>query len=85
MKVTFDIECSPEEARRFFGLPDVAPMQEAVMKEIERKMMDNIKAMDPESMMKNWAPMAIQNWNEMQKMFWNQVGASTGSAKKPAK
>ena len=85
MKVTFDVECTPEEARRFFGLPDVAPMQEAVMKEIEKKMMDNIKAMDPEGMMKTWAPMAVQNWNEMQKMFWGQMAGAGGGPKKPAK
>ena len=31
MKVTVDIDCTPEEARTFFGLPDVKPMQKAMM------------------------------------------------------
>ena len=35
MKVKFDIECTPQEARAFFGLPDVEPMQAAMMKELE--------------------------------------------------
>jgi hypothetical protein len=30
MKVHIDIDCTPEEARTFFGLPDLQPMQEAV-------------------------------------------------------
>ena len=28
MKVNVEIDCTPEEARAFFGLPDVAPLQE---------------------------------------------------------
>lgn len=78
MKVTFDIDCTPEEARRFLGLPDVAPMQEAMMKELQTKMSENVKAMDPETMMKTWFPMAVQNMSDMQKMFWGQMGVKTG-------
>jgi len=28
MKITMNIDCTPDEARAFFGLPDVKPMQE---------------------------------------------------------
>lgn len=79
MKVTFDIDCTPEEARKFLGLPDVAPMQEAMMKELQAKMQDNVKAMDPETMMKTWFPMAVQNMTDMQKMFWGQMGVDMNS------
>lgn len=85
MKVTFNIECTPEEARTFFGLPDVAPMQERILQETEKKIMENIKGMDPEAMMKTWAPIAIQNWGEMQKMFWGQMGVKPSEAKKAPK
>lgn len=74
MKFKFDIDCTPEEARAFFGLPDVAPMQEAMMKEVEKKMKDNISSLDPETFMKTWMPATIQGWSEMQKMFWGQMG-----------
>jgi len=47
MKVHIDIDCTPEEARVFFGLPDVQPMQEAVMKDIQDRMMAAMKSMDP--------------------------------------
>ena len=26
MKITVDVDCTPEEARAFLGLPDVKPM-----------------------------------------------------------
>jgi hypothetical protein len=94
MKVTFDIDCTPEEARAFLGLPNIAPMQERLMKEMEDKLHENLNTLDPEALMKTWLPMSFQGWNDMQKNFWDQMmktGAmatpSTPSAKtdKPAK
>ena len=38
MKVRFDIDCSPDEARAFFGLPAVEPLQKAMMAEIEERL-----------------------------------------------
>lgn len=81
MKVTFDVECTPDEARRFLGLPDVAPMQEALMKELENQMRDNMRSLDPETMLKTWLPATMQGWGEVQKMFWNQMNSmGTGAA-----
>ena len=74
MKVKFDIECTPQEARAFFGLPDVEPMQAAMMKELEARMLENIRSLDPETMLKTWLPATIQGWGEVQKMFWQQFG-----------
>ncbi len=74
MKINFDIECTPEEARHFFGLPDVAPLQEKMMQEIEDRMLESIRSLDPETMVKTWMPATIQGWGEMQKMFWAQMG-----------
>lgn len=74
MKIKFDIECTPEEARKFLGLPDVMPMQEKMMAEVEKKMLDNIQNLDPETMVKTWLPATIQGWGDMQKMFWAQMG-----------
>ncbi|WP_246690506.1 DUF6489 family protein [Microvirga aerophila] len=30
-----DVGCTPEEARTFLGLPDVKPMQEHLMRELQ--------------------------------------------------
>ncbi len=84
MKVKFDIECTPEEARAFLGLPNIAPMQDALMAEMEERMRDNIRSLDPETMLKTWLPATIQGWGEVQKMFWNQMGGQTGAAESPA-
>lgn len=80
MKVTFDIDCTPEEARKFLGLPDVAPMQEALMKQLEDQLHENMRSMDPETMLKTWLPATMQGWGEVQKIFWNQMGGMSGMA-----
>ncbi|MCD8526585.1 MAG: DUF6489 family protein [Alphaproteobacteria bacterium] len=83
MKVTVNIECTPEEARAFMGLPDVAPLQERMMEEIEKKMQENIRSLDPETMVKTWLPLTIQSWSEMQKLFWQQMGHMAPGDKDP--
>ncbi|MCC7305059.1 MAG: hypothetical protein IT558_02245 [Alphaproteobacteria bacterium] len=80
MKVKFDIECTPEEARKFLGLPDVAPMQDALMQEMEERMRENIRALDPETMLKTWLPATIEGWGQVQKMFWQQMGVQQDAA-----
>lgn len=74
MKIKFDVECTPEEARVFFGLPDVQPMQDRLMDTLEQKIAENIQTLDPEQLVKTWLPLSIQGWGEVQKMFWSQMG-----------
>ena len=52
--------CTPEEARAFFGLPDVQPMQEHLLKEMQERLSANLKAMDPDVMIKAWLPTAVK-------------------------
>jgi hypothetical protein len=54
-------------------LPDVQPMQDALMKELQQRLSSNIQAMNPETMLKTWLPAGMQGAEQMQKMFWSQV------------
>jgi hypothetical protein len=85
MKFKFDVECTPEEARAFIGLPDVGPMQERMMKDLEDRMHDNLRNLSPEEMVKTWLPATVQGWGEMQKMFWSQMGVQPSEPKKTSK
>ena len=76
MKVHVDIDCTPEEARVFFGLPDVQPVQSAVMKELETRLMNAMQAMDPETLVKTWVPAGLAGMEQLQRMFWQQFGGS---------
>jgi hypothetical protein len=78
MKINVNIECTPEEARAFLGLPDVQPLQDSVMKEIEARMLQGLAAMDPETALRTWLPASIQGFEQLQKLFW---AAATGTGK----
>lgn len=80
MKITVDIDFTPEEARHFLGLPEVKPMQDALMREIEERMRAGLKAMDPEAMLRAWMPASAQGFEQMQK-FWSGLAdaAARGS------
>jgi Family of unknown function (DUF6489) len=81
MKVTANIDCTPEEARTFFGLPDVQPMQAAVMAEVERRMLNEMDRFSPEALMKSWMSLVPQSPEQFQealtRMF--QQGFSGGA------
>ncbi|MCW9034552.1 MAG: DUF6489 family protein [Rhodospirillales bacterium] len=72
MKITVDVDCTPEEARTFLGLPDVKTIQDAMMKEMADKVKANMSSMDPESLMKMWMPMGVESLDQIQKFFFNQ-------------
>ena len=82
MKVTVNVECTPEEARAFFGLPDVKPMQEAVMAQVQEKLMSNIQAMDPETIMRSWNSASMQGMEQLQQAFWNSLANMAGTGRK---
>ncbi len=81
MKITIEVDCTPEEARAFLGLPDVAPMQAAVMEELGQRLSAGLEAMDPETLMKSWMPLGVAGLEQAQKMFWSQMGKTAGGAK----
>jgi len=78
MKIKIDIDCTPEEARSFLGLPDVAPIQEAMMSAMQERMEQMVQTADPETLMKTWMPAGMQGLEAMQKMFWNAATGASG-------
>ena len=84
MKVNVEVTCTPEEARAFFGLPDLGPMQQRVMGEIEERLRANLASMSPEAVFKTWIPASMQGVEQMQQMqqaFWSQL-ANIATGKK---
>lgn len=82
MKVTINIDCTPKEARSFLGLPDLGPLQAALLADMETRMRAALASMDPEAMMKLWFPGGMQGWEQMQKLFWAQLAGAGGGERK---
>jgi hypothetical protein len=81
MKITINFDCTPDEARTFFGLPDVKPMQEALLQEVQDRLSANLQAMSPDAMLKTWLPTALKGFEQWQEMFLAQM-ASAANPKK---
>lgn len=83
MKVTIDIDCTPQEARAFFGLPDVAPLQAAMMAQMQERIETGLKPEDVERMMQLWMTGAGAGLEQLRK-FWaggaGAAGASSGGS-----
>eukprot|EP01034_Spumella_vulgaris_P011607 gene11607-14772_t len=76
MKVNVEVTCTPEEARAFMGLPDIKPMQDRIMGEIEERLRSSLGAMNPETIFKTWLPASMQGMDQMQQMqqvFWRII------------
>lgn len=81
MKIKFDIEVTPQELRTFLGLPDVEPLQQRLMEQIEEQMRAGTAGFDPLSLMKPFLPGNLQTFDGMQKAFWDAVKASSPKPK----
>ncbi|WP_166037122.1 DUF6489 family protein [Sphingosinicella sp. YJ22] len=77
MKVTVDIDCTPEEARRFLGLPDLGPVHEAYVERMTRMVTDGTSTEAFGEMMKNWGPMSdagLAMWRQMAEQMTGKRG-----------
>jgi hypothetical protein len=88
LAISIDIECTPGEARTLFGLPDVKPIQEALMAQIEARTTKMLAAMEPEALFNMWPPAGIQGLEQWQKFLWaifsGAAAAAAGSGAKGA-
>jgi hypothetical protein len=84
MKFTIDIECTPEEARTFLGLPDVTEMQKSMLNDYQQHFKESLASLDPETMftamsqgMTKGMPEGLSGistgMESLQKNFWNQM------------
>ena len=79
MNIRIDIECTPEEARTFLGLPDVKPLQDAVIEQMRQQIPNAATGMDPETLMKTWMPMSLQGLEQMNRAVWDAMNTATRS------
>lgn len=80
MNVKLDIECTPQEARAFFGLPDVTPLNDQLVAEMSKRMSENMSALDPETLMKNWMSYGGQMQDQFMALM-RQAAGGGGSGK----
>ena len=78
MRVTVNIDCTPEEARAFFGLPDLAPVHAAYLEKMQSFVSDGVAPADFERMTRTWLPGMAEGMEHWRNALWS---AATGGAK----
>jgi hypothetical protein len=76
----------PDEARAFLGLPDVAPLQAEMMRELRERMAKTLAGLDAEKLMQTWLSSGAQTVEQMQRAFWSSspAAARRGAHHEPA-
>lgn len=84
MKINVEVDCTPEEARRLFGLPDLEPLHDIYLSRVKELMAKGITPDLVEGMVKNWAPMGEAGLGLVQSLIGQFGGSILGGGKKAA-
>ncbi|PWK46423.1 DUF6489 family protein [Pleionea mediterranea] len=71
MKVNFEIDATPEEWRRFFGLPDTSEIHQALLEQAKQKIESG--EYDPVTLLQQFMPDDVKKMAELQKDFWQNL------------
>lgn len=86
MKIRIDIDCTPTEARTFFGFPNLEPMQDALVQKMHQRLEKKIDELDPDALMRLWLPGGLKGLGEMQERFFSQfLGGMAAAASRDGK
>jgi len=78
MKINVEIDCTPEEARRVMGLPDLTPLHEQYVSAMADMMDPKAHPELIEQMMRSWAPMGEGAMTFWRRMFEAGNGGKSG-------
>lgn len=81
MKVTVEIDCTPVEARAFLGLPDVTPLNDHLVAEMQKRFDSNVAMLKPEELMKSWMSFGGQAQEQFMKLMSAAASAGMGGGK----
>ena len=74
MNVTMNVECTPEEARRMMGLPDLSSVHEVYLEKIRRTIDEGVTPESIETLMRSWAPMGEASMSMWRQLFEQMSG-----------
>lgn len=81
MKISIDVEMTPEELRKVMGLPDLAPLQQEMINQIREQMEAGTEGYDPLTLFKPYLPGNQASAEMMQRLLLGMLGNYTGSSK----
>lgn len=83
MRLTINIDCTPEEARAFFGMPNVEPLNAMVVDEMTKRAQENMETLaDPERFFTQMMLMGGKGLEQFQSLMGAAMGGAQGAPKK---
>lgn len=82
MKVNIEFDCTPEEARRFLGLPDVSKANEVYVEAMAKAMSGVGSVEQLQEYAKQIAPMGQMGMKLFQQFLENGAAMATGGKRK---
>lgn len=82
MKFNIEVDCTPEEARRLVGLPDLQPLHDIYLARVKELMAKGITPDMVETMVKSWVPMGESGLGMLQSLMSQFGGGLMGGARK---
>ena len=76
MKINVEVDCTPEEARRFMGLPDLTPVHDLYLKKMLEAVENQTNPEVFQQLMQSWSPMGEASMNLWKGLF--EAGAKPG-------
>ena len=78
MKLNITVDCTPEEARAFLGLPDVTPINDTLVNAVKQRIEQNVELVSPEFYLKQWYSMGGQASESFMQMMTAGARAAAG-------
>ena len=78
MKMSIEIDCTPEEARRFLGLPDVTALNAQLVDEMSKRVSANMAMLSADELVKGWMSFGAGAQEQFRKLMEAGMGAATG-------
>jgi hypothetical protein len=79
-KFNIEEDCTPEEARRLVGLPDLEPLHDIYLSRVKELMAKGITPDMVETMVKSWVPMGETGLGLVQSLLGQFGGGMMGGA-----
>ncbi len=82
MKLNIEVDCTPEEARRLMGLPDLSEVHDVYLEKVKTVADKGLTPDMVQGMIRNWVPMGDQSMDFVKALMGGLAGGGEQEKKK---
>jgi hypothetical protein len=83
MKMKVEVDCTPEEARAFLGLPDVSQLNAKMVEEMQKRLEANMAMASPDELVKAWTTFGVGAQEQFRKFMTAAAEGAMGGTQRP--